>query len=141
MDDQLSRILTDLIGRLTGPLTLRLYLQPGMAALFALRDGLKDAKAGRPPFLRTVFSSSARRPALIRDGWKSIGRVFVLAIVLDLIYQLRVFRWLYPLETLDVALILAVLPYALLRGPVNRLARMWPHHDPAAPAESPRSRP
>ena len=141
MDDQLSRILTDLMGRLTGPLTLRLYLQPGMAVLFAVRDGLKDAKAGRPPFLWTVFSSAENRPALIRDGWKSIGRVFVLAIVLDLIYQFRVFRWVYPVETLDVALILAVLPYALLRGPVNRLARLWIHHDPAAPAESPRSRP
>ena len=42
MDDQLARIFTDLVGRLTGPLTLRLYLQPGMATLFAIRDGVKE---------------------------------------------------------------------------------------------------
>ena len=82
MDDQLSRIVTDLVGRLTGPLTLRLYLQPGMAMLFAIRDGLKDARAQRPPFLWTVFTSREDRRALIRDGWKSIGRVYVLAFVL-----------------------------------------------------------
>lgn len=140
MDDQLARIFTDLVGRLTGPLTLRLYLQPGMATLFAIRDGLKDAKAGRPPFLWTVFTSREDRGSLLRDGWKSIGRVFVFAIVLDLIYQFRVFRWLYPVETLDVALILAVLPYAVLRGPVNRVARLWIHDDRPSSAESSRSR-
>jgi hypothetical protein len=100
-----------------------------MATLFAIRDGVKDAKARRPPFLWTVFASREDRRALIRDGWKSIGQVFVFAIVLDLIYQFRVFRWIYPAETLDVALILAVLPYALLRGPVNRIARSWMRHE------------
>ena len=140
MDDQLARIVTDLFGRLTGPLTLRLYLQPGMAMLFAVRDGLKDARAQRPPFLWTMFTSREDRRALIRDGWKSIGRVFVLAIVLDLLYQFRVFRWIYPVETLDVAIILAVLPYALLRGPVNRIARRWMHHDRPSSTESSRSR-
>lgn len=140
MDDVLARIWTDLIGRLTGPLTLRLYLQPAMATVFAIRDGLKDAKAERPPYLWTVFTSPGDRRALIRDGWKSIGKVFVMAIALDAIYQLIVFRWIYPVEMLDVAVILAVLPYALLRGPVNRLARIWTHHDPTAPAQSSRSR-
>jgi hypothetical protein len=48
MDAELARMWTDLVGRLTGPLTLRLYLQPTMATLFALRDGLKDARTGRP---------------------------------------------------------------------------------------------
>lgn len=140
MDDQLARIFTDLVGRLTGPLTLRLYLQPGMATLFAIRDGLKDAKARRPPFFWTVFTSREDRPSLLRDGWKSIGQVFVLAIILDLIYQFRVFRWVYPVETLDVAVILAVLPYALLRGPVNRIARLWMHDDRTSSAKSSRSR-
>jgi len=33
-----------------------------------------------------------------------------------------VFRWIYPLEVLLVAFLLACVPYLLIRGPVNRLA-------------------
>ena len=125
MDDVLTRIWTDLTGRLTGPLTLRLYLQPTMAMLFALRDGLKDARAGRPAYLWTVFSHAEERRRLLAEGWKAIGKVFILAIILDVVYQLIVFRRIYPVEVLDVAVILAVVPYALLRGAITRLARFW----------------
>jgi hypothetical protein len=60
---------------------------------------------------------------MLRDGWKSVGKVFVIAIIIDLVYQLIVFRWFYPLEALIVAAILAFIPYLLIRGPVNRLMR------------------
>ena len=123
MDDTLHRIWVDLIGRLTGPLTLRLYLQPAMAALLAIRDGLQDARTGEPPFLRTVLTDPRRRRARIIDALKSIGKVIVAAIALDLVYEWIVFRTVRPVETLDVAIVLAVLPYMLVRGVVNRLAR------------------
>jgi hypothetical protein len=63
----------------------------------------------------------------LTEGWKAVGKIFILAVILDLIYQLIVFRRIYPVETLDVAFILAVVPYALLRGPFNRLSRLWRH--------------
>ena len=141
MDDVLTRIWMDFVGRLTGPLTLRLYLQPTMATLFALRDGLKDAHEGRPAYLWTVFSNRDERRRLIAEGWKVVGKIFVLAVILDLIYQIVVFRWIYPIETLDVAIILAVLPYALLRGPFNRIARLWIRHDTASGTQSTRPGP
>jgi len=125
MDDTLARIGTDLMGRLIGPLTLRLYLQPGMAMLLAIRDGVRDAHAGRPPFLWTVFSDPGDRRRLLVEEWKAIAKVFIMAIILDLVYELIVFRWIYPIETIDVAFILAVIPYALLRGPSNRCAQLW----------------
>jgi len=34
-------------------------------------------------------------------------------------------RWVYPLEVVIVAIILAIIPYLLLRGPVNRIARLF----------------
>ena len=123
MEDTLHRIWVDLIGRLTGPLTLRLYLQPAMAALLAIRDGMKDVRNGEPPFLRTVLTEPGRRRPRIIDALKSIGKVIVAAIALDLLYEVIVFRALRPVETLDVAIVLAVLPYMLVRGAVNRLAR------------------
>ena len=51
--------------------------------------------------------------------------VFTLALVLDLVYQVVELKWIYPLEAIVVAFTLAFLPYLLLRGPVNRLARWW----------------
>lgn len=44
---------------------------------------------------------------------------------MDLIYEWVMERWFYPLETLIVAIVLAVVPYLVLRGPVNRIARRW----------------
>ena len=125
MDDVLSRTFTDLIGRLTGPMTFRLYLQPVMAMLVATHNGLQDARAGRLAYLWAIFSHPEERRQLLADGLKSIGRILLLAIALDVIYQLIVFRRLYPVEAIDVAILLAAVPYALVRGPVNRLARLW----------------
>ena len=48
---------------------------------------------------------------------------FLLALVLDCIYQIMTIRFVYPLELLFMATLLALVPYALLRGPFNRLAR------------------
>lgn len=134
--DVLARFWMDLVGRLTGPLTMRLYLQPMMATFYGVRDGLRDAREGRPLYFWTLVSQPAERRHLMAEGWKSIGKVFVLAIALDLIYQFLVFRWVYPFETLDVALVLAVIPYALVRGLVNRVARHWLHPHLHPPARS-----
>ena len=125
MDDTLTRIWEHLVGRLTGPLTLRLLLQPAQSTLFAVRDGLRDARAGRSPFLWTILGSPDDRRRLIREGLVAVGKLAVMAIGLDFVYQLIVFRRLYPVEALDVAFLLAFVPYFVLRGPVNRIASMW----------------
>jgi hypothetical protein len=115
----------NIVDRFGGPMTFRLILQPTMAALLALRGGLRDAREGRPPYFWAVLTESANRAALLRDGWKAIARVFVLAVVMDLIYQVFVLRWIHPLELVVVAILLAVVPYLLIRGPVNRIARRF----------------
>lgn len=114
-----------MMDRVGGPMTFRLILQPAMAALLALRAGLKDAREGRPPYFWTLLTDSTQRSGLLRQGWKAVARVFVLALVMDTIYQLIVLRWIYPLELFVIAILLAVMPYLLLRGPVNRIARRW----------------
>jgi len=139
MDDTLVRIWEHLVGRLTGPLTFRLLLQPTMSTLFAVRDGLRDARAGRSPFFSTIVGNPDDRRRLIREGLIAIGKLAVLAIVLDLVYQLIVFRRIYPVEAIDVALLLALVPYFVLRGPVNRIARLWVR--PGERASDQKSRP
>ena len=123
MNDLWTRFSTDMVARVSGPMTFRLVLQPAMAALFAIRAGLSDARAGRPPYLWDLVRNSAQREAKIKDGWQSVGRVFVLAVVLDVVYQLYVLRFVYPLQAITVAFILAIVPYLILRGLVTRLAR------------------
>ena len=123
MEDLFFRIIEDLVGRVSGPMKFRLILQPVMAAIFAIRSGLKDAKEGKPAYFWALFTNPDSRADMLRDGWKSMGRVFVFAIVMDVIYQFIIFRWFYPGEALLVAAILALIPYLLIRGPVNRVAR------------------
>lgn len=120
-----SRFITDLIGRLHGPLTFRLILQPVMAILYATRDGLRDARGHRPAYFWALFTGAADRSELLQEAWKAVARVIALGVVMDVIYQFIVFRWLYPVELIIVVLLLAVVPYVLLRGPINRIARMW----------------
>ena len=123
MRDMILRGLTNLAARVGGPMTFRIILQPLMASIFAFRDGLKDAREGRPPYLWTLITEPSQRVDLIRQGWAAVGRVFILAIVMDVIYQLIVVGWIYPFETLTVSILLAVIPYLVLRGPVNRIVR------------------
>ena len=141
MDDTLARIWEDLIGRLSGPLTLRIYLQPTMATIFGIRDGLRDVRTRRHPYFWSLINLPQDRPALLRDGWHSISKVFILALLLDAIYQWKVFRWFYPVEAIDVALILAVIPYVVVRGLVHRFGRLWTRHDTSAPTQPSRPRP
>lgn len=121
MRELLFRIWENLGDRVGGPMTFRLILQPLMATLLAIRAGIKDANEGRPAYFWTIVFDPSQRMGLIQQGWKAVGRVFILAIVMDVIYQLIVERWVYPFEALIVAIVLAVIPYLLIRGPVTRL--------------------
>jgi len=123
MDDMWVRFGNDMVGRLTGPMKFRLLLQPAMAAFFAIRSGLADARAGRPPYFWSLMRDSGEREAILKDGWKSVGRVFILAVVLDIVYQLYVLHFVYVPQALVVAIVLAIVPYLVLRGLINRLSR------------------
>jgi hypothetical protein len=121
MEDIFMRILDNLVGRVSGPMKFRLFLQPIMASIFAIRDGIKDAREGRAPYFWALFTDPEHWRDMLRDGWKSVGKIFILALILDAVYQYIALRWFYPAEAVLVSLILAIVPYIVLRGPVNRL--------------------
>ena len=123
MDDIWMRIVENMTDRVSGPLQFRLLLQPVMAAIFAIRSGLLDARTGKPPYFWALASSPEHRADMLKDGWKSVGKVFVLALALDVVYQVIVQRFVYPGEAIIVAFALAILPYLILRGLVTRIAR------------------
>ena len=128
MDEFFSWLSSQLVGRIDGPLKFRLILQPAVAVCFAIRDGLKDARYERVPYFWAIFTEPSRRSELVKDGWKSVAKVFLFATVMDLIYQYLVLGWLYPFAALSIAFVLAFIPYLLIRGPVNRMARRTMTH-------------
>ena len=54
---------------------------------------------------------------------EDVGKLFLVACVLDVVYQLLVLRWVYPVQTVIVATVLAIFPYLVFRGLANRLGR------------------
>ena len=123
MDHILTRFADQMIARVSGPMKFRFFLQPTMAAIFAIRSGLADARAGKPAYLWGLVSNPAERGQMLKDGWTGIRNVFILALVLDVIYQIAVLRFVYIGEALAVAFVLALVPYVTLRGLITRLAR------------------
>ena len=123
MDHFWIRVISQLTARVSGPMKFRLVLQPCMAAFFAVRAGLADARAGKPPYFWGLLSDPGQRVDMLKDGWKSVGRVFILALVLDAVYQIIVMHFVYPGEMIIVAFVLAIVPYLIVRGLVTRLAR------------------
>jgi len=118
-----SRAIEELLGRAGGPLHFRLIMQPIVAAILAFKAGKRDAAAGQPAFLWGLFTNAEERSRLLRSGWKDISKIFIVALVLDIAYQFIVFRTIHVVQALIVGIILAILPYTLLRGPVMRLLR------------------
>jgi len=122
--DMLSRGVEQLLGRAGGPLHFRLFMMPTVVTFLAIRAHRKDVREGRPAPLWAFFADPAERRRLLRIALKDIGRVFVIAVVLDTTYQLLVFRWIYPVQLLIMAVGCAIVPYVLVRGPIIRLGRM-----------------
>ncbi len=120
----LSTYWADFLARFDGPLHFRLIMQPLMAIFFALRDARRDAREGRSAYLWALLTDPEERRYLLESGWKGISKVFVLAFALDVVYQFLEWHGLKALQALSTAIVLAVIPYALLRGPVNRLIRI-----------------
>jgi len=118
-----TQFVQEMIGRIDGPMKFRLLLQPAVAVFFALRDGRRDARGGAKPFAWALFTAPGDRRALVKDGWKGIGKVFVVAVLLDLVYQYLAIHGFRPLQAALTAALVALIPYLLVRGLANRALR------------------
>lgn len=121
----LQRIWQNMLDRPGGPMTFRFYLQPTMAAIAALIDGVKDARTGRAGYLWTIVTAPAERAARLNEGLIATARVLLLGLCMDLIYQYIAFDTFHPAEAVIVAVLLAFVPYLLLRGAAASIARWW----------------
>jgi hypothetical protein len=116
-----TRAYENMLDRVSGPMHFRVILQPLMAFIFAIIGGIKDAKAGKRYYLFGVLTNPDLRAEGLKNGWKGVGKVFIVAMVLDVVYQLKVLHWVYPGEMILTAILLAIVPYLLFRGLTNRI--------------------
>jgi len=124
IEETFVRIWADLGGRVVGPFAFRLILQPLMATLFAVKAGVQDARNGRPPYLWTIVTDRDERRELLREGWKAVAYIFMIAAAIEMAYEVMVFGRLYPFEVLLVAFLLACVPYLVVRGLVTRVVAL-----------------
>jgi len=118
----------DLIARPGGPMTFRFILQPAMAAIAAFRAGVKDAKAGRSPYLWTILTNPDERKSRLYEGLIHTSQIILLGLIMDGVYQLVVLKSFYPGQAVVIAIVLAFIPYLLLRGPIARIVLWWSGH-------------
>jgi hypothetical protein len=119
----LQRIWRNVADRPGAMLSFRFILQPSVAAVAAVNDGLKDVRNGRSPFLRAILREPEKRTARLCDGLNATARILLLGIAVDAVYQLMEFEHFYPVEAVLVALLLAFIPYCLARGVTVRFWR------------------
>jgi hypothetical protein len=104
------RVWQQLIERPTGPMAFRFILQPVMAAIAALRDGVNDAKSRRSPYFWTLLTNPFESGHWLYEGLISTARVILLGLCMDVIYQWIVLKTFYPGEAVIVAIALAFFP-------------------------------
>jgi asparagine N-glycosylation enzyme membrane subunit Stt3 len=123
----------NLLARPNKNLALRFLVQPAVSIALAIRDGIRDARTGRSPYFWTVVSDPAQRSARLREGIAATGKIFLIAIALDVVYQIIELKAFYPTEALIVAVLLAFIPYLIVRGPAARLARRFQRNKAVEP--------
>lgn len=113
----------DIPKRLTGPGRFRFVLQPTVAILLGIRDGLRDARAGRPPYLYNLLFYQRRRE-LLRSGFDTVVNLILMGILLDSIAQWLILDASYPGAALVIGPVLIAIPYALARALANRASQL-----------------
>jgi len=127
-----GEFLNDLGLRLTGPMWVRFILQPLVAIILGVRDGINDARAGRPPYIWGLFfHPGGRRETLTRSA-ETLAKPIIIATVLDAIAQYLMFRAIYPGAAVLVGVTVMALPYTLARALANRVASSRRQRETAA---------
>ena len=122
--ENIQRLWRNLHERPGGAMSFRFILQPSMAAIAAAHDGRKDARAGKPPFFWTLLHDPEHRVARLQEGLNATAKIMLVGLAIDAFYQITVLETLYPVEAVLVPVLLAFLPYVVIRGPVMRACRI-----------------
>lgn len=116
--------LEDIPKRFTGAGHIRFIVQPTVATILGILNGLADVRAGRPPYLYGVLFHRGQRRPLLMSGFASIVNLILLGILLDSVFQWVLYGVSHPGAALVVGPTLVIAPYSIVRALTNRLARL-----------------
>jgi hypothetical protein len=128
MEDFITNFLNNVGIRHEGPMSFRLILQPVMSLIYAILAGVRDARAGKHHFLidGLILGKSKRsRKELLKELWKDVGKVFILAAIMEVIFEIIEFKTVHPWEVFKVSFFLAIVPYLIFRGIVDRIVSLF----------------
>jgi len=108
---------------LGGPGRLRFVVQPLVAILLGIRDGRRDARAGKPPYVFAVLAVRELRREQLASGVEALTKPLIVAILVDMVVQYLIFRSVRLWSALLVGALLVALPYAATRALTNRIVR------------------
>jgi hypothetical protein len=110
------------VARFTGPMNLRFIVQPAMAILLGIRDGIHDSKEGEIPFLWALCTRREGRKDQLKKAIKRLTIPLAIAIVLDGIVQYLLFQRVRVLGAVIIGTAIMGLPYSIAREITNRIA-------------------
>jgi hypothetical protein len=119
------QFIEELPRRFTGPGRLRFISQPAIAIVLGIRSGLADARLGNPPYLFALLFGPGLRRELLRSGIAAIRNLVAAAIVMDVIFQVVLYRSVHPGAAVVIGPILICLPYTFSRALSMRFATLW----------------
>jgi len=118
-----ERFWTDIFGRVGGPMSLRFFLQPTLALIAAIRDGIKDARFGHKAFFWTARRDPTYQGGRLREGMIATSQMTLVGLAIDTLYQFKVLDRFYPVEAVMMVCLLAIIPYFVFRWVIERIAR------------------
>jgi hypothetical protein len=121
VEEFFTRFFENLGLKTEGPMRFRFILQPLVSLILALKAGLRDSKKRQVPYFWGLVFYKGERKELVREGWNDLSKLFIVAIILDVIVQLIILKTVYPMEAILTAVLLALIPYIFFRGIFNRL--------------------
>lgn len=110
-----------LVARFTGPMNLRFIVQPLIAIILGIRDGVHDAREGIAPFLWNLCTRREGRKRQLNKVLKRLLIPLIVAVVLDAIVQYMLFQRIRVLGAVIMGVTIMGLPYAFARELTNRI--------------------
>jgi hypothetical protein len=116
---------------LAGPGHFRFLMQPAVAILFGILDGVRDHHHGRGPLGAEIKQRhGAERWRHLEFGLRRVIVPMCIATALSLIFQYWIRHRIHFLSALSFAILFVAVPYVLARGFSNRVDRRWHRSHP-----------
>ena len=95
---------------------MRFILQPTVGIVLGARDGIKDARAGLPPFIWALVFHGGHRAGMLPDMFASVRNLVAITILLDVVSQILIFREVHPGAALLLGPVLIAFPLRPVPG-------------------------